>query len=185
MTYPRLLIEMMLETFKSKVLPLKNKLFRFAYSILGDHDLSKDVVQETMLKTWEKREYLSTIQNLEAWCMTLTRNFALDKMRSKHHKTTELPESFDPENDEQSPYQLAELGNTMEVIDKIVGNLPLKQNEIFQLRDIEGFSYREISEITGYNINNVKVNLFRARKTIRAFLLKLNTHGLEKSKRTA
>ncbi|MCK5467145.1 MAG: RNA polymerase sigma factor, partial [Cyclobacteriaceae bacterium] len=62
---------MMLETFKSEVLPLKNRLFRFAYSILGDHDLSKDVVQETMLKVWEKRNDLLTIQNLEAWCMTL------------------------------------------------------------------------------------------------------------------
>ncbi len=172
----------MLETFKSEVLPLKNRLFRFAYSILGDHDLSKDVVQETMLKVWEKRNDLLTIQNLEAWCMTLTRNFALDKMRSKHHKTMALIENFDKENNERSPYQLAELGNTLEVIDKIVGNLPLKQNETFQLRDIEGFSYQEISEITGYNINDVKVNIFRARKTIRTNLLKLNSYGLEKSK---
>ena len=173
---------MMLETFKSEVLPLKNRLFRFADSILGDHDLSKDVVQETMLKVWEKRNDLLTIQNLEAWCMTLTRNFALDKMRSKHHKTMALIENFDKENNEQSPYKMAELGNTMEVIDKIVGNLPLKQNETFQLRDIEGFSYQEISEITGYNINDVKVNIFRARKTIRTNLLKLNSYGLEKSK---
>ena len=172
----------MLETFKSEVLPLKNRLFRFAYSILGDHDLSKDVVQETMLKVWEKRNDLQIIQNLEAWCMTLTRNFALDKVRSKHHKTMALIENFDKENNEQSPYKMAELGNTMEVIDKIVGNLPLKQNETFQLRDIEGFSYREISEITGYNINDVKVNIFRARKTIRTNLLKLNSYGLEKSK---
>lgn len=173
---------MMLETFKSEVLPLKNRLFRFAYSILGDHDLSKDVVQETMLKVWEKRNDLQIIQNLEAWCMTLTRNFALDKVRSKHHKTMALIENFDKENNEQSPYKMAELGNTMEVIDKIVGNLPLKQNETFQLRDIEGFSYQEISEITGYNINDVKVNIFRARKTIRTNLLKLNSYGLEKSK---
>jgi len=173
---------MMLETFKSEVLPLKNRLFRFAYSILGDHDLSKDVVQETMIKVWEKRNDLQIIQNLEAWCMTLTRNFALDKVRSKHHKTMALIENFDKENNEQSPYKMAELGNTMEVIDKIVGNLPLKQNETFQLRDIEGFSYQEISEITGYNINDVKVNIFRARKTIRTNLLKLNSYGLEKSK---
>jgi RNA polymerase sigma-70 factor (ECF subfamily) len=93
-----------------------------------------------------------------------------------------LIENFDRENNEQSPYKLAELGNTMEVIDKIVGNLPLKQNETFQLRDIEGFSYQEISVITGYSVNDVKVNIFRARKTIRTNLLKLNSYGLEKSK---
>lgn len=173
---------MMLESFKSEVLPLKNKLFRFAYSILRDDDLSKDVVQETMLKVWEKRTNLRTIHSLEAWCITLTRNFALDKLRSKHHNTVDLYEGFDREHDEKSPYQLAELGNTMEVIDRIVDKLPLKQKETFQLRDIEGFSYQEISEITGYNINDVKVSIFRARKIIRANLLKLNSHGLEKSR---
>ena len=149
--------------------------------MLGDHDLSKDVVQETMIKAWEKRNDLLSIQNLEAWCMTLTRNFSLDKMRSKHHKTMALIESFDQENNEQSPYKMAELGNIMEVIEKFVGNLPLKQNETFQLRDIEGFSYQEISVITGYSVNDVKVNIFRARKTIRTNLLKLNSYGLEKS----
>ena len=176
---------MMLETFKSKVLPMKNKLFRFAYSILRDDDLSKDVVQETMLKAWEKRMDLCTIHNLEAWCATLTRNFALDKLRSKHHKTMNLKEGFNWEYDEKSPYQLTEQGNTLEVIDKIVNKLPLKQKETFQLRDIEGFSYQEISEITGYNINDVKVNIFRARKIIRANLLKLNSYGLEKSRSTS
>ena len=173
---------MMLEYFKAEVLPLKNKLFRFALSILGDEDMAKDIVQETMIKTWEKRMELNQIKNLEAWCMTMTRNFALDKLRSKHHKTRSLESSFDQEIIERSPYQLTEMNNTMEVIDEIVDSLPMKQKESFQLRDVEGFSYQEISEITGYNINDVKVNIFRARKTIKAILLKLNTHGLEKSR---
>ena len=85
---------MMLEIFKSSVLPLKNKLYRFAYSILGDHDLSMDVVQETMLKVWEKRDVFAQIKSPEAWCMTVTRNFALDKFRSKYHKTVELKSDF-------------------------------------------------------------------------------------------
>ena len=176
---------MMPEYFKSEVLPIKNKLFRFANSILKDGDLSKDVVQETMLKVWEKRKDLSRVHNLEAWCMTLTRNFALDKLRSKHHQTMELSINIDQQINELSPYKLAEIDNTMEVIHKIVNSLPQKQKETFQLRDIEGFSYQEISEITGYNINDVKVNIFRARKIIRTNLLKLNTHGLEKSRSTS
>ena len=157
-------------------------LFRFAQSILGDADLAKDVVQETMLKVWEKRMDLPLINNPKAWCMTLTRNFALDKLRSKHHKTMGIEDNYDHENNERSPYQMTEMNNTLEAIDEIVESLPIKQKESFQLRDIEGFSYQEISEITGYNINDVKVNIFRARKTIRTILLKLNTHGLEKSR---
>jgi len=56
---------MMLEAFKTKVLPLKNKLSRYANSILNDYDLSKDVVQETMIKTWEKRYLKPAINNQE------------------------------------------------------------------------------------------------------------------------
>jgi len=175
---------MMLEAFKSNVLPLKNKLFRFANSILGDFDLSKDVVQETMIKAWEKRSEWNSIQNIEAWCMTLTRNYALDKLRSKHYKTMALNTDYDQEYDEPSPYVLVELGNTMDVIDVIIGKLPLKQKETFQLRDVEGLSYQEITEITGYTINDVKVNIFRARKAIKTSILKLQTHGLEKSRST-
>ncbi len=173
---------MMLETFKSEVLPLKNKLYRFAFSILGNEDVSRDVVQETLLKVWEKREELSVIENKEAWCITLTRNFALDKFRSKHHKTMPLSNHIEPEYKEPSPYHLTEMENTINVIERIVERLPVKQKETFQLRDIEGFSYQEISNITGYNINDVKVNIFRARKAIRTSLLKLQKHGLEKSK---
>ncbi len=178
---PRLPYEMMLETFKSEVLPLKNKLFRFALSILGDQDLSKDVVQETLLKAWEKRNDFCTIQSPEAWCMTLTRNFALEKLRSKHYKTTKLMEEPNWDNNERSPYKLVEMDNTMKIIDQIVTDLPVKQKETFQLRDIEGYSYQDISEITGYNINDVKISIFRARKSIRAYLLKLDTYGIEKS----
>ncbi len=173
---------MMLETFKKEVLPLKNKLFRFAYSILGDHDLSMDVVQETMMKVWEKQQDFMEIRNPEAWCMTLTRNFAVDKLRSKYYKTLELEEGHDRESDGQSPYQKIESENTIELIQKIVDRLPQKQRETFHMRDVEGYSYQEISEITGYSIPDVKVCIFRARKEIRAKLTKLKTHELEKSR---
>ena len=176
---------MMLETFKSEVLPLKNKLYRFAYNILGDHDLSMDVVQETMLKVWEKRDDFTRIRNPEAWCMTLTRNFALDKFRSKFHKTVELRLDYNGQHEAQSPYERVESNDIMELIERLVAGLPVKQKEVFHMRDVEGFSYQEISDITGYSIADVKVNIFRARKEIRAKLLKIQTHELEKSRGTS
>lgn len=175
---------MMLEIFTDSVLPLKNKLYRFAFSILDDHDLSMDVVQETMLKVWEKKEMFNEIRNIEAWCMTLTRNFALDKFRSKYHKTVELNPEYDQEIGELSPYQKTESDNLMEIINAIVLNLPKKQKETFHLRDVEGYSYEEISKICSYSISDVKVSIFRARKEIRAQLVKIQTHGLEQSRST-
>lgn len=134
-----------------------------------------------MLKAWEKRMEFGRIQNIEAWCMTLTRNFALDKFRSKHHSTRGLEHQLDQPLDEASPYQLMEMGNTIAAIDAIVASLPAKQRASFMLRDVEGYSYKEISEMTGNSTSDVKVNIFRARQTIRTKLLKLNSYGLEKS----
>jgi len=176
---------MMLKTFKKEVLPLKNKLYRYAYSILGDRDLSMDVVQETLIKMWEKRQSFDSVKNPEAWCMALTRNFALDKFRSKHSKTVELDIKHDRAIGDISPYQKVESENLMALLDAIVSRLPQKQREAFHLRDVEGYSYQEISDILQYSISDVKVCIFRARKEIKAQLTKLQNYELEKSRSTS
>jgi RNA polymerase sigma-70 factor (ECF subfamily) len=164
---------MTLKYFTSVVLPLKDKLFRYAKSILNQEDLAKDVVQETLLKVWEKREEADTIHNMEAWCMTLARNFALSKFRLKDNQHSKLEFGADIAEPSYNPYQAMEKEDTMEKIDQIVSRLPFKFKEIFQLRDIEGYRYDEISEITGYALSDVKVSLFRARKIIRENLKKI------------
>ncbi len=165
---------MTLETFTSDVLPLKNKLYRFAKSILDDGELAKDVVQETLMKIWEKRQDMGKVQNLEAWCMTITRNFALSKYRLKDNQN----EGLDMTNERwsshsNSPYQLLESSDVFEKIEGIVSGLPLKMKEVFQLRDVEGYAYQEICDITGYQLSDVKVSILRARKVIRQNLQKI------------
>jgi len=173
--------EMTAETFKSRILPLKGKFYRYAFSILRNQDLAIDVVQETFMKVWEKRSEMHAIQNPEAWCMTLTRNFALEKLRSKFHRSVTMDAIGQQETGLPSPLQQTEMAETMELIDRIVNRLPLKQKESFLLRDVEGFSYQEISDITGHSVSDVKVCIFRARNIIRNRLTKLHSHGLEKA----
>ncbi|HCW09182.1 MAG TPA: RNA polymerase sigma factor, partial [Cytophagales bacterium] len=62
--------------------------------------------------------------------------------------------------------------------DELMTSLPDKQRQVMHLRDIEGYSYNEISEILELDMNQVKVNLFRARNAVREKLLKLNAYGL-------
>ena len=69
------------EDFKSNVLTLQNKLFRYAVSIVADRDLARDIVQEVLMKLWDTRDKLNDIQNLESWSIRITRNKALDKLR--------------------------------------------------------------------------------------------------------
>lgn len=168
-----LLFEMTLETFTSDILPLKDKLYRYANSILKNDDLAKDVVQETMLKIWEKRKEVDSVKNLEAWCMTITRNFALSKYRLKDNQNSKLESGMAIAAITDSPYEKLEKEDVIYKIDTIVSKLPFKQKEVFQLRDIEGYSYSEICEITGYQLSDVKVCAFRARKVIKEALLKI------------
>lgn len=169
---------MSLEAFKTRVLPVKDKLFRYAIRILKNEDEAKDVVQETLIKVWDKRDQMHTYKNMEAWCMRVARNLALDKLKSKHKKTVELNEAYSMESKQQTPYMATENSDTMVTLQKCIDQLPKMQKEALQLRDIEGFTYQEISEILKQNINTVKVNLFRARKQVREQLLNQHAYGL-------
>ena len=69
---------MNLEAFENRVLPAKNKLYRFALRFLGNEEEAKDVVQEVLIRVWNGREQMNEIQNWEACCMRITRNLSLD-----------------------------------------------------------------------------------------------------------
>ena len=165
--------------FKNEILPLKNKLFRFALNIVKDEDLAKDVVQECLIKVWEKRNDLKLVNNLEAWCMQVTKNKALDKLRSKHMSRTDLFEvKLDTRKERDTPYVVTEREDVMGRIKGLIAQLPERQREVMQLRDIEGYTYKEIGETLEIDINLVKTNLFRARRKLKESLIKENAYGL-------
>lgn len=170
---------MSLEAFKTRVLPVKDKLYRFTLRLLKSEDEAKDVVQETMIKVWNKRDEMDTYQNMEAWCMRVARNLALDKLRSKHNQSVDIDTAYDLQSNNQSPYSSTEQSDTMHAVYSYINQLPEMQKQAIQLRDVEGFSYQEISEILNQNINTVKVNLFRARKFVREQLINVNAYGLK------
>ena len=78
------------EQFKKDILSLQNKLYRYALSIVFDADLAKDIVQEVFLKVWTKRAKLIDITNKEAWCVRITRNLALDKLKAANRKNVDF-----------------------------------------------------------------------------------------------
>lgn len=167
-----------MEAFQAKVLPVKNKLYRFAIKLLQSEEDAKDVVQEVLIKVWNKRGELGHLKSFEAWCMTVTRNLSLDKLKSKHNRSGSFPEGFEVVENRKDPLENLEINDAMRKVNQLIQELPEKQKQIIMLRDIEGFTYNEISEILAIDINQVKVNLFRARKAIKENLLNLNTYGL-------
>jgi RNA polymerase sigma-70 factor (ECF subfamily) len=167
------------EQFKKEVLPVKNKLYRFALSFVYDAELAKDIVQEVFMKLWSQREKLIGIQNIEAWCMTITKNQCLDKLRKKKLHIVDLQEAkYQISGHEVSDHSTIN-DDLMEKIELTLASLPEKQREIFRLRDLLGYSNQEIEKLLKLDDNQVKVNLFRARQKVRQSLTKIMNYGLE------
>lgn len=170
---------MNIEAFQNRVLPAKNKLFRFALRFLNNEEEAKDVVQEVFIRVWNGREQMTQVQNWEAWCMRITKNLSLDRIRSMTRKHTQpIEESYNVRNNELNPEETTEADESMQHISQLIAGLPEKQRQIIHLRDIEGYSYNEICEIMEIDLNQVKVNLFRARNAVREKLTKINAYGL-------
>lgn len=168
-----------LEAFQNRVLPLKSKLFRFSMRLLGNEDEAKDIVQEVFTRVWKGKAEMENVRNWEAWCMRIARNLSLDRIRLNHRQSTGLMnEGFDVLQDAPSPHERAELRESMQQVAKIIASLPSKQRQVIHLRDVEGYSYGEICEILELDMNQVKVNLFRARNALREKLIKINAYGL-------
>jgi RNA polymerase sigma-70 factor (ECF subfamily) len=170
---------MNLEAFQNRVLPSKNKLFRFALKFLGNEEEAKDVVQEVLIRVWNGREQMDQVQNWEAWCMRITRNLSLDRIRSLTRKQTQpIEDSFHVQAESLTPHESTEIDESMKRISELISSLPEKQRQVIHLRDVEGYSYNEISEILEIDMSQVKVNLFRARNAVREKLVKINAYGL-------
>ena len=148
--------------------PYKNKMFRYAFSIVRNRFEAEDVVQEAMIKVWKKMEKFSEIDNKEAWVITIVRNLAIDKIRAKKKKqTSDINEYFHISDNAPSPDIQLEQKDAVLKVTEIMGSLQETQREIITLRDIEGYTYQEIADIMDLKVDQVKVYLFRARKILR------------------
>jgi len=166
-----------MDQFGELIKPFKDKMFRFALRMVGSTDVAEDVVQEVFIKLWKKRDYIDQIKNLEAWCMQLTRNLSIDKLRSKHRRTEDLGGHYELQDKGRNPEEKTISSDIYTKIQTMIQALPEKQKMVIQLRDIEGYSYQEIADALELPLNQVKVNLFRARNTIKKQILKLKMNG--------
>lgn len=169
---------MSLKDFTHKILPIKDKLFRFSLRIVRNSAIAEDVVQEVFIKLWNKRDQLDQLHNVEAWCMKATRNLSIDKLRSKHSKVGFIPDGYDVSSTAATPDRITESNDTISRVKTMMENLPEKQKLVMQLRDIEEMTYQEISDTLDMPMSQVKVYLFRARQQIRRQLINSESYGL-------
>lgn len=156
------------------VLPYKDKLFRFAKSMVGNSFDAEDVIQEVLVRIWKKKDQFIEIDNKEAWCMTVTRNLSIDKIRSRKNKdTSNIDDYYHISDKSATPAVALEQKDALNRVMGLLDELPENQKSVMHLRDVEGYTYKEISEMTGLSVDQVKVNLHRARKTLRSRLMNI------------
>lgn len=155
--------------FQTNILPIRHKLYRFALRITGHTQEAEDVVQEVLEKVWKSSEaQTQAVNNWEAWCMTLTRNRSLDKSRAVgQRRTASLQDVQEFHAPTLNPAQQAESEDTVAFVKRLMQQLPEKQRLVIHLRDVEEQSYEEIAETLNISLDQVKINLHRARKSIR------------------
>ena len=156
---------------------MRDKLYRYALRFVRDSETAEDVVQDVMFKLWQKRQEADEIENLEAWLMVLTRNRALDVLRKVKDNQVSVDEAYTLSD--KAPLADKQMENTdlRNQINACIEQLTEKQRTIFHLREIEQMSYDEITQVTGFHLDDVKVSLFRARKHIQRMLSQINTFG--------
>ena len=156
-------------SFQTDILPLKNDLYRMALRITMNAAEAEDVVQETMMKVWNRRDQWEQIESIEAFCLTICRNLSLDKVRRMDNQTQSLDAAYDPKDlgVSSNPEEQAIQSDRIRLVRQMISQLPEKQRSCMQLRDMEGKSYKDIATILDITEEQVKVNIFRARQTIR------------------
>ncbi|HUX85327.1 MAG TPA: sigma-70 family RNA polymerase sigma factor [Chitinophagaceae bacterium] len=157
---------------------MKDKLFRVALGVIGDRREAEDIVQEVMMRIWERRESWDEIENLQGYCIRMARNMSIDRNRSKQGKEAGLDRAGEIFSRDGTPFQNLERREAMAHIGRFMESLPEKQKTAIRLREIEGMSYLDIAASMEIPMDQVKITLYRARTALKNALLKLEGYGL-------
>lgn len=164
--------------FLKIVMPFKDKVFRLAKRLLVSTEEAEDATQEVLLKLWNNKKKIGEYKNVEAFSMTMTKNFCLDKLKSKQAQNLKIVHSnYKDEN--VSLQKQVELNDSLSWVGRIIEELPEQQRMIIQLRDIEEYDYDEIEKMLDMNPTAIRVALSRARKTIREKLTNTHNYGIK------
>lgn len=165
-------------SFRDDILPLKDKLFRLALRITFDRAEAEDIVQDTMIRVWSKREEWSRFESVEAYCMTVARNLAIDRSQKKENQNVGITPQMEMISVSTGPHDSLENEERLRLIHQLINGLPEKQRLVMQMRDIEGATYKEIADALQMTEEQVKINLFRGRQKVKQKYTQIDEYGL-------
>lgn len=143
-------------------------MFALAYRLLQSEAEAKDIVQDVLVKLWQIRSKLPPGGADKAYCLTMVRNLCIDHVRRQQFLTTQSLDTDDslvpPDPESTDFYATLE---AQDYLDNILKQLPARVRQIIELRLRDGFSFREIEQLTGISEGNARVILLRTLKRLR------------------
>jgi RNA polymerase sigma-70 factor (ECF subfamily) len=157
------------EQFKKEILPLRDRLLSYAFHFLENKDDAEDIVQEVFLKLWFIRNDLDRYDHIPALSLTITKHLSLNQLKKNEREYDSPDENM--EAGDLSPQTGLEQKDELEQLLKIVNRLPDLQQSVLRMKHIDGLETDEIAALTGSTPEAVRMNLSRARKKVRDWLL--------------
>ena len=144
-----------------------DNIYRFALKQLRNEMSAKDIVQETYTKVWIKHEEIS-FEKVKSYLFTTAYHAIVDWVRKEAR-------NGDFEKVQHTAYSEFSISiDVQDILNDALGKLTEIQKTVVLLRDYEGYNYSEIAEITSLNESQVKVYIFRARKSLKEYIRKLD-----------
>lgn len=159
----------------------KDRLLSAVLRLVGDREKAEDIVQETFLRVHRNAHRYKTIARFSTWIYTIALNMAKNEIRNVRRRRTASLWDVGPERDgepvpldvpdrSERPDEAYERRDLREVMERCIEKLPPKYRTIIVLRDVEGLSYEEISEILKLPQGTVKSRMNRARSRFKEIL---------------
>lgn len=167
-----------LAAYEILVKRFKDPLTNFVYRFLGDKDICVDIVQDTMIKFYLKKDSYQSIAKFSTWIYTIAANLSKNELKRRNRRTILSISHDDPDDytlqiaDEKfvAPDRAADNSIKGEMVQKALLKVKPIYRELVILRDIEGFTYDEISEMTDLSIGTVKSRINRGRAHLQKLL---------------
>jgi RNA polymerase sigma-70 factor (ECF subfamily) len=154
---------MTVEEYNRAVDAYADNLYRFVLKNLKNEAMASDVVQDTFEKLWVKLEDVSGLK-VKTYLFTSAYHTMIDYIRKEKRYAEADPAALNEAHESEQYSDLAE------ILERAIQNLPEDQKAVVMLRDYEGYSYREISEITELSEAQVKVYIYRARVYLKNYI---------------
>ncbi|MDA8234666.1 MAG: sigma-70 family RNA polymerase sigma factor [Clostridia bacterium] len=150
----------------------KNQIFSYLYYLSGDKAVAEELSQDVFLKVYLNIGKFQGRSSFKTWIYTIARNAYFDLAKSGQKIQWEPLDSLEntarlPLNQPRGPEESALNTETKEMIARTLDSLSPSYRNLIVLRDILHLSYKEISHITGQELNSIKVSIYRARREFR------------------